>query len=222
MPRKRKNAPPPWWLAPLQEWMREARLALISNGHVDDAEALRLLTRTRGDEIAKLMRRGFMSRRPTSAVLPGADVSRPPPKLPPPDLPLDRAALLLPALKAEVKRRAILDDLPVDKRRQICAAGEVIFLAYHAHKHETRLKRGGPHDPAHDLNHPGDIVGIERVRIHDETKAHALAVAGKVLAAMKAFYGCPHYRLTQNLVKLVTGKDAPKTEQLAELWKRLA
>ena len=131
---------------------------------------------------------------------------------------------MLPALKAEAKRRAILNDLPDDKRRQICAAGEVIFLAYHAHKHGTRLERGGSHDPAHDLDHPGDIVGIERVTIHDETKAHALAVAGKVLAAMKAFYGCPHYRLTRNLAKLSTGvtnKDLP-IDALRELWKRLA
>ena len=45
--------------------------------------------------------------------------------------------------------------------------------------------------------------------IHDETKAHALAVAGKILVAMKAFYGCPHYRLTQSVVKLFTGEDVP-------------
>ena len=51
MPRKPKNAPPPWWFAPLQEWFREARLAMISNGHYDDAEALRLLMRTRDQEI---------------------------------------------------------------------------------------------------------------------------------------------------------------------------
>ncbi len=127
--------------------MREARLALMSNGHFDDAEALRLLMRTRdqeitrlrrlaqagderfdaaearrarGDEIAKLMR-SFM-RRGAPAVLPSADSSRPPLKPPP----LDRVELLLPALRVEQKRRAILDDLPDDKRRQICAAGAVI------------------------------------------------------------------------------------------------
>ena len=56
MPRKSKNAPPPEWLAPLQEWVREVRFALMSNRHFDDAEALRLLMRDRGDEIARLMR----------------------------------------------------------------------------------------------------------------------------------------------------------------------
>jgi hypothetical protein len=171
MPRKRKNAPPPWWRAPFEEWVREARLAMTSNGHFDDAEALRLLVRTRaeeiarlrglalssnvrfdeaeaeqalkharGDEIPKLMR-GFVMRG-APAVLPSADVRRPPPK----PLPLLRPWLLLPGLQVEQKRRAILDDLPDDKRRQICAAGEVIWVAYHAHRHGTRLERGWPHD----------------------------------------------------------------------------
>jgi hypothetical protein len=124
MPRKRKNAPPPEWLAPFQEWMRETRLALMSNGHFDDAEALRFLMRDHGDEIAKLMQRGFMRR--DKPALQSADASRAPFKQPPPD----RVELLLPALQVEKKRRAILDDLPVDKRRRYCAAGEVIFVAY--------------------------------------------------------------------------------------------
>jgi hypothetical protein len=214
MPSKRKNAPPPDWLAPLQEWMRETRLALISNGHFDDAEALRFLVRDRGDEFAKLMQRGFMRR--DMPALQSADTSRAPFKQPPPD----RDELLLPA-QVEKKRRAILDDLPVDMRRRICAAGEVIFVAYHAHKHGTRLERGGPHDPVHDLDHPGDVVGIERVTIPDQAKAHALAVGGKTLVAMKALYDSPRYRLTQALVKLFTG-EALSVEALRELWKRLA
>ena len=202
MPRKRKNAPPPEWLAPLQEWMRETRLALMSNGHFDDADALQSLTRDHGDEIAKLMQRGFMRR--DKPALQSADASRAPFKQPPPD----RVELLGSALQVEKKRRAILDDLSVDMRRRYCAAGEVIFVAYHAHKHGTRLERGGPHDSARDLNHPGDVVGIVWTTISDERKAHALAVGGKVLAAMKALYGCPRYRLTQALVKLVTGESA--------------
>lgn len=211
MPRKSKNAPPPEWLAPLQEWVREARFALMSNRHFDDAEALRLLMRDRGDEIARLMR-GFRSG-DVPAALPSADASRAPFKRPP----LDRVLLLLPALRVELKRRAILDDLPDDKRREICAAGEVIWTAYHAHKHGTRLERGGPHD----LNHPGDVVGIKRVTIRDEARAQALAVAGKTLVAMKALYGCPRYRLTQSVVKFFTGEDV-LYEQLRELGKRLA
>jgi hypothetical protein len=241
MPRKQKNAPPPpppEWLAPLEEWMREVRFALTSNGRFVEAEDLRLLMRTRdqeidrlrhlarvsnkrfdtaeaqharGDGIARLMR-GFLS--PAApAVLPITDSYRAPFKRPPPD----RVELLLPALRVEQKRRALLDDLPDDKRRRICAAGNVLFTAYHAHRHETRLERGGPHD----LNHPGDIVGIKRVRIRDESKAHALAVAGKTLVAMKAFYGRPRYRLTQSVVRFFTGEGV-LYEQLRELWKRLA
>lgn len=214
MPRKRKNAPPPWF-EPLKEWVREVRFALTSNGHCDEAEALRLLMRDRGDEIARLMR-GFRSGA-VPATLPSADSWRAPPKLPPPDLPLDRAALLLPVLRVELKRRAILNDLLDDKRRHICAAGGVIWTAYHAHQHKTRLERGGPRD----LNHVGDIVGIERVTLREESKAHALAVAGKTLVAMKALYGHPRYRLTQSVVKFFTGEDV-LYEQLRELWKRLA
>ena len=52
MSRKSKNAPPPWWLVPFKEWVREARGAMTSNGHFADAEALRLLVRTRGEESA--------------------------------------------------------------------------------------------------------------------------------------------------------------------------
>ena len=140
MPRKSKNAPPPEWLAPLQEWVREIWFALMSNRHFDDAEALRLLMRDRGDEIARLMR-GFRSG-DVPAALPSADASRAPFKRPP----LDRVLLLLPALRVELKQQAILDDLPDDKRREICAAGEVIWTAYHAHKHGARLERGRPHD----------------------------------------------------------------------------
>jgi hypothetical protein len=237
MPRKRKNAPPPWWSAPLQEWFREARLALISNGHYDDAEALRLLLRTRdqeinrlrhlarvnkerfdaaevqharGDGIAKLM--GSFLRAGTPAVFPIADSWRAPFKRPR----LDRVLPLLPALTVELKRRAIIDDLSDDKRRQICAAAGVFWVAYHAHKHPTRLERGGPRD----LDHFGDIVGITRVRIHDEDKAHALAVAGKVLVAMEAFYGKPRFVLTGSVVKFFTGANVSVEKQL-ELWKRI-
>jgi hypothetical protein len=214
MPQKRKNAPsapPPWWLAPLEEWMREVVFALTSNGRFDDAGTLRLLMRIRGGAIAKLMR--DFTRRDAPAPLPSADSWRAPFKRPP----LDRVLPLLPALRVERERRAILDDLSVDKRRQIYAAGGVIWVAFYAHRHKTRLERGGPRD----LNHPGDVVGIERVRIRDVQKAHALAVGGKTLAAMQEFYGKPRLRLTRSVVKVFTGEEVP-VEKLRELGKRLA
>ena len=74
MPCKSKNAPPQEWLAPLQEWVREVRFALMSNRHFDNVEALRVLMRDRGDEIAKLMR-GFRSG-DVPAALPSADALR--------------------------------------------------------------------------------------------------------------------------------------------------
>jgi hypothetical protein len=211
VPRKPKDAPPPWWVAPLMEWVREVRFALSSNGHFEDDAALKLLVRVRRDEIAKLMR-AFTSRA-APPTLPIADSLRAPSKQPP----LDRVMLLLPSLREQQRRRAILDDLPVDKRRQICAAGHVLWTAYFAHRHKTQLERGGPQD----LNHPGDLVGIKRVTIHDEQEAHAVAVAGKVLGAMKALYGSPRYKLTQSVVKLFTGVEV-RPEKLRELWKRFA
>jgi hypothetical protein len=237
MPRKRKNAPPPWWSAPLQEWFREARLALISNGHYDDAEALRLLMRTRdqeinrlrhlaqisgerfdaeeakharGDGIAKLM--GSFLRAGTPAVFPIADSWRAPFKRPR----LDRVLPLLPALTVELKRRAIIDDLSNDKHRQICAAAGVFWVAYHAHKHPTRLEHGGPRD----LRHPGDSVEIGRTMVRDEVEAHALAVAGKTLVAMEAFYGKPRFVLTGSVARFFTGADV-SVEKQRELWERI-
>jgi hypothetical protein len=250
MPRKRKNAPPPWWSAPLQEWFREARLALISNGHPDDAEELRLLMRTRdqeinrlkevarlrllagergkqggrtsgrfdaveaqrarGDGIAKLM--SSFLRAGTPAVTPTTDFWRAPFKQPSPD----RVELLRPVLQAEQRRRAIIDDLPEDKRRQICAAAGVIWVAYHAHKHPTRLERGGPRD----LNHPGDSVEIGRTMVHDAVESHALAVAGKTLVAMEAFYGKPRFVLNGSLVRFFTGEEVSVDKQF-ELWARI-
>jgi hypothetical protein len=221
------------------QWVRETRLALMSNGHFDDAEALRLLVRTRAEEAARLrglaqasdirfdgasaspargdeiyeLVRSFMRR--DAPVLPGADPWRAPPKLPPPWLPIDRAELLLPALRVELERRAILSRLSDDKRRQICAAAEVIWVSYYAHKHPTRLERGGPRDPGH----PDDVVGITRVRIRGAAEAHALAVAGKTLGAMRTFYGKPRFVLTGSLVRFFTDVTV-SVEKQCELWKR--
>ena len=230
MPRRSKNAPPPWWLAPFREWAREVRLAMVSNGHYADAEALRLLVRTRGEESARLkgladssntqfdvdeaslargdelhkLLRGFVMQG-VPAPLPSANVGRPPLK----PLPFDRPWLLLPALRVELERRAILDDLPEDKRRLICAAGEIIWVAYHAHRYGARLERGWPYD-FNDLSHPGDVVGI--VQIRDQGKARALAVGAKTLGAMHALYGQPRYRLTATLVKFFTGESVTYDE----------
>jgi hypothetical protein len=209
--RKRKDAPPPWWLAPFTEWVREVRFALSSNGRFEDDAALKLLIRLRRDEIAKLMR-AFTSRA-APLTLPIVDSLRAPFKQPP----YDRVVSLLPVLREEQRRRAILDDLPVERRRQICAAGQVLWTAYFAHRHKTQLERGAPQD----LNHPGDLVGIKRVTIHDELEAHAVAVSGKVLAAMKALYDSPRYKLTQSVVKFSTDVEV-RPEKLRELWKRLA
>jgi hypothetical protein len=210
VPRKRKDARPPWWLAPFMEWVREVRFALTSNGRFEDDAALKLLIRLRHDEISKLIR-AFTSRA-APPTLPIADTLRAPFKQPP----LDRVMVLLPILREEQRRRAILDNLPVEKRRQICAAGHVLWTAYFAHKHKTQLERGGPQD----LTHPGDRVGITRVTIHDEQEAHAVAVAGKVLGVMKSLYDSPRYKLTGSVVKLFTGVQVPP-EKLRELWKRL-
>ena len=55
----------------------------------------------------------------------------------------------------------------------------------------------------------------------EPARGTALAVAGKTLVAMKAFYGRPRYRLTQSVVRFFTGEGV-LYEQLRELWKRLA
>ena len=240
MPRKPKNAPPPWWWAPLAEWVREVRLALTSNGFLAEAEAWRLLVRTRaeesarlkglaragdtlldaaaitaaasharGDELHKLVR-GFM-RCDAPAATSIADSWRAPPNPVPPDC----VELLRLLLQVEQRRRAIIDDLPEDKRRQICAVAGVLWVAFHAHQHPTRLVRGGPRD----FGHPGDAVGIARMLLRAESEAHALAIAGKVLGAMEAFYDKPRFVLTGSVVQFFAGETVSVDRQ-RELWDR--
>ena len=165
----------------------------------------------RGDGLPKLMRGFVMQGVP--GPLPSANVGRPPLK----PLPLDRPWRFIPALRVELERRAILDDLPDDKRRLICAAGEIIWVACHAHRYGARLERGWPHE-FHDLSHRGDVVG--RVRIHDQGKVHALAVGAKTLGAMHSLYGQPRYPLTATLVRFFTGESVTYDE-LYEFGKRL-
>ena len=122
-------------------------------------------------------------------------------------------------LRVELERRAILDDLSDDKRRLICAAGDMIWVAYHAHRHETRLERGWPHE-FHDLSHPGDIVG--RARIHDKGEGTRPCPGrwgednGRNARALRA----PRYILTATLVKFFTG-EAVTYDELFEFGKRL-
>ena len=56
--------------------------------------------------------------------------------------------------------------------------------------------------------------------VRDEVEAHALAVAGKTLVAMEAFYGKPRYELTGSVVRFFTGEEV-SVEKQWELWGRI-
>lgn len=184
MPRKRAGAPPPWWLEPLAWRLAETMEIAQSDGRPKDANTLALNTLLHHVEIGMLMRR--LTARGAPAALPIADTLRPPPLL--------IAGLMTP-----------LDRLPADKRRQINAAAHLIETALFAAGQPTRIERGGPYD----LNDPGDVVGVERVRTakgaRDEREVHAKGVCGKLIGATIEIYGTPRIKIARTLARLVTG-----------------
>jgi hypothetical protein len=96
---------PPWWPGPLAQWARELREHGAGVG-------LEKWMRDHPDEVAAFMK-GFL-RSDAPRVQPWAEtVYRLRPK--------ER-------LRAEAKRRrAIIDDLPIERRRLICAAGRLLW-----------------------------------------------------------------------------------------------
>src|SRR5271169_5404102 len=93
--------PPPWWPEPLKQWARETHAATPRAG------SLPKFLRDHPDEVRAFMK-GFL-RNDAPRVRKAADAHR----APPPE-----------------GERAIIDDLPVEKRRQICAAGRLLWTGF--------------------------------------------------------------------------------------------
>ena len=205
MPPKRPDAPPPWWLEPLAWRLAETMEIEQSDGRPKDADTLARFSLLHHVEIGKFMR--LLTARGAPAPLAVADTLRPPQVGP-----------------IEVQILTPLDRLPTEKRRQINAAAHLIETALFAASKPTRIERGGPHD----LNDPGDVVGVERVRVRTDKgirddreahakKVHAKGVAGKILGATIELYGAPRIKIARTLARLVTGEKTLTVEEVKAL-----
>ena len=227
MPRKRADAPPPWWLEPLAWRLAETMEIAQSDGRPKDADTLALNSLLHHVEIGRLMRQ--LTARNAPAALPIADTLRPPQVglingLPPfeavaslLDRPLGSPVSFLEtlpgtdALTPVIDRmRPPLDRLPTEKRRQINAAAHLIETALIAARWPTQIVVGGPHD----LNDAGDVVGVERVRHVEAWRRkgvdyarllHAKGVCGKLIGATNVLFSKPRVMVACTLTKMVTG-----------------
>jgi hypothetical protein len=196
---------PPWWLDPLVSWLVELDFR--------DSMHLRIWTIEHRREIARfaiqLMARDRASGKFLWPVTPLAD------------------AYMLPPIAGNPTP---LDALPLEERRQVIAVGNLLFVAWYAARQPTRVEAGGPRG----LDHPGDVVGVGRVRgvetaargfhHHERDRnpversqfVRAKGVAGKTLGATIFFYGVPRAKATRTLTRLATGVDLT-VEQVSAL-----
>jgi hypothetical protein len=104
-----------------------------------------------------------------------------------PSLPSERDAVAL--LKAEKKRRRIIDRLPSDRRRAICAFGRLIAVAYRAR-----------------AENESSIAGKELEK--------AIAIA--IIAEMRALVGRPRLHCVRALVRAITERRLDKRKRRRE------
>jgi hypothetical protein len=101
---------------------------------------------------------------------------------------------------------------------------ELISVAIYAHLlRPAQIVVGGPRD----LDDPGDVLGVERVRNVEAWRrkgldypklAHVKGVAGKVLGVtIKLFGGKPLIGMTQALTRIVTGVSLSRDEVRSHL-----
>ena len=125
----------------------------------------------------------------------------------------------------------LADELPLEERRQIFAAADLLFAAWFANRQPTRVQAGTARQDIGNLDHPGDVVGVEYVRgargaaygrYQREHKAveyrrfiHAKGVAGKILGATITLYGRPRVKVARELTRLATGVDLTVSQMRA-------
>jgi hypothetical protein len=166
--------PRPWWPEPLDQWARELREHGGGGG----------LTRwidEHPDEIEAFMK-GFLRSDTPDAYLWAEPVYR-----------LKPCVRLTPAQR---RKRAIIDNLPVEKQRLICAAGRVLWRGF------VTIPRGERHLSATTL------------------KERANQVAGAVIEEMCDLFGPDHRRLkSAGAVSLMFIGERPSTRQMQNFAK---
>jgi hypothetical protein len=197
--------PPPWWRLPLTQWRREAGAALGDCWGITPAVTALQLARCivaldelgRLPAVERLMRQLLGRQGPRVLSVKARSSSAAPkcrqllqPMLGPlvigSDLRLHRRKeltsqqreLLRAVLQHEAQQRAIIDRLPAERRRRLCAAGYLQLIAVLA------------------------LAGAEAIPADRE---RARAVAAELLHATFWLYGKPLFKASISLVTAVTG-----------------
>ena len=172
--------PRPWWPEPLKEWARETR----ADRTLSKPGSLPKYMRDHPDEIKAFMRGLIRSDAPRAR--PRAELCRPPPPEP--------------LSEEEGRKRAIIDDLPVEKRRIICAAGRLLWVGFTLHR--IRRTLGVAAMPG--MMMPGRVMPNAPLLAVD-AKAHATSGAEGIIREMRDLFGSPRLKSARALTLMFTG-----------------
>jgi hypothetical protein len=172
--------PRPWWPEPLKEWARETR----ADRTLSKPGSLPKYMRNHPDEIKAFMRGLIRSDAPRAR--PRAELCRPPPPEP--------------LSEEEGRKRAIVDDLPVEKRRMICAAGRLLWVGFTLHR--IRRTLGVAAMPGAMM--PGRVMP-NAPPLAVDAKAHATSVAEGIIREMRDLFGSPRLKSARALTLMFTG-----------------
>ena len=194
-----------WWRAPLLQKLEEMRF-----DHPKKQRAFEVFLRDNEDNLSRLASYAL-----ASEVERELDPGIPPLRFRYPTLPTVEMQL-----RGRVENRRPppferpLDALPREARNQVLAFAHLIAVAFIASRSPTRIDVGGPRG----LDHPGDVVGIDRLRgvagsERDRHRRkgsggwpliHAKGVAGKLLGQTMRCYGSPRPMIARTLTNIVT------------------
>jgi hypothetical protein len=91
-------------------------------------------------------------------------------------------------------RQEIINDLSVEQRRLICAAGRLLYVGFTLHQ-------------------------IGRRRAAADPQAHAMSVARGILREMLRLFNAPRIKSVRALVLMFTGSKHPSVRQMQNLVK---